>query len=193
MIDVVFAAVLLWTSSAADPCAHDKAAILALSPDKFDQDLRGGWRPLGNTPGCEGAAADLIEAYRQAHWGALTRSDLHESYWHEGQLRAAAGQSDRAVPLLLAGVDPEGLGDPADYALGTVAFLQHDLESLKAARARIVAQPEPAWFKAGKAEAKRQTGREPTWPMYKDELDGFLRCFDKPYAEAYSSRACRTP
>ena len=188
-------ALMLAATIAAAPatCAYDKTAMLALPAETFDQDLKGGWRPLGNTPGCEGAAADLIEAYRKAHWGGLERSDLHESYWHEGQLRAAAGQSARAVPLLLAGVDPEGLGDPADYALGTVAFLNHDLASLKAARARIVAQPEPAWFKAGRADAKRQTGHEPTWPLYQGELDGFLRCFDKPYAEAYGSAACRKP
>lgn len=51
----------------ANRCSHDKEALLALDENAFDQDLSnggGGWRKIGNVPGCELAAAELISAYR---------------------------------------------------------------------------------------------------------------------------------
>lgn len=171
-------------------CEVDTSAMLKLSPDQFDQDLNGGWRTLGHQPGCELAAADLIAAYRKAHWGALTSSELHTSYWHEGQGRAMAGRYAEAVPLLMAGVDPKDVGDREDYALGTIAFLDHDLAALKAARARLAKTPEPPDWSEAVARYKGQ-GRELKWPMNLDILDGLIRCFDKPYREAYGSAECQ--
>ncbi|REM04450.1 hypothetical protein DSI28_13020, partial [Mycobacterium tuberculosis] len=60
---------LLALSAAACPafavdCAVDRAAMLALTPEQFDQDLRGGWRPMAEKAQCQLAAADLIAAYR---------------------------------------------------------------------------------------------------------------------------------
>lgn len=187
MIGLILAAAL---ASAAPDCSYDKAAMLALPPDKFDQDLKGGWRPLAEKPECRPQAADLIAAYRKAHWGRLESGDLHESYWHEGQIRAAAGQTGDAVRLLLAGVDPDSLDDAEDYAIGTVAFLNHDRAALEAARSRTAALPQPDWFAHARAEAARTGRRPPTWPPHLVELDMFLRCFDKPYAEAYYGPAC---
>jgi hypothetical protein len=169
------------TIGAAD-CRHDNAALLAMAPEQFDQDPRGGWRPLGATEGCEPVAADLLASYRKAHWGTLDTWQLHINYWHEGQLRAVAGQSDRAVRLLLAGIAPEGSMDFEDYALGSVAFLQHDLPALKSARARLAGQIKPDWFAKSQPQAK--------WPPNLDVLDGFITCFDKPYGVAYGA-ACR--
>ena len=79
------------------PAPHDRAALLALSPADFDQDLEGGWRPLGEKPECAAIAADLLAAYRKARWGDLTQSELHTNYWHEGQLRAGLGQTQAAT------------------------------------------------------------------------------------------------
>jgi hypothetical protein len=77
-------------------CSYGKDALLALDEKVFDQDLAGGgWRAVAKIPGCELAAADLPAAYQAAHPGAgLILA------WHEGQMRASAGQSERAIPLL---------------------------------------------------------------------------------------------
>jgi hypothetical protein len=53
--------------SAADPsdekCIYDQEELLSLDEAAFDQDLpNGGWRKIGNIPGCEAAAAELIAA-----------------------------------------------------------------------------------------------------------------------------------
>lgn len=44
-----------------DKCTYDNDAMLALDEQAFDQDVaNGGWRKIGNIPGCELAAAELI-------------------------------------------------------------------------------------------------------------------------------------
>jgi hypothetical protein len=99
--------------------------------------------------------------------------------------------------LLLGSVAPAKDNDPssvafaqawAEYALATVAFLHHDLPALKAARARLVAIPEPPEYQqflktvppAGLAAAK--------WPLNLNVVDGLITCFGKPYSEAYGCR-----
>lgn len=175
------------------PCAIDTAAALALPPARFDQDPKAGWRPLGARPECASAAADLIASYRKARWATLTPSELHLNYWHEGQLRATVGQSERAVPLLMAGVDPETDIGFEDYALGTIAFLNRDLAGLKAARARLAALPAPPDFEQTKARAKARTGADLAWPLNLNVLDELIACFDRPYAVAYGCRAHPAP
>jgi hypothetical protein len=172
-------------------CEVDTSAMLRLTPDKFDQDLKGGWRTIAHRPGCELAAADLIAAYRTAHWGSLKTGDLHTSYWHEGQARARAGRYADAVPLLMAGVDPEGGDGFDDYALGTIAFLHRDLPALEAARARLAALPEPPGFEEAFAKYKAKTNRTLRWPMNLDVLDGLIACFDKPYRDAYGCEVAK--
>jgi len=191
MLLAAIAAILLQSAPTPDPCAFDREAMLALSPEAFDQDLDGGWRPLGNRRECREAAAELLAAYRKARWKDMTSDQLHTNYWHEGQIQAALGQTDHAVRLLLAGVSPDQIGDGKEhYAIGTVAFLLKDRAALQAARDRLAAIPPPPGFEEGAAEFKARYGRELSWPLNLDVLDGFLACFDKPYDEAYS-RDCR--
>lgn len=182
----VLAAAAATAAASPEPCGIDKTPLLALSAEKFDQDPKGGWRILAERPGCDGAAADLIAEYRRVHWGQLAPYDLHLNYWHEGQARAYAGQTDRAVRLLLDGANPDSIGYFEDYALGTVAFLLRDMEGLKAARARLAARPEPPEFKA-------RVGADVPWPPNLDVLDGLIACFEKPYKAAYGEPACRQP
>lgn len=186
---MILVVVLIAALMAAPPCTYDRDAMMALPLETFDRTKGQGWRPLADRPECRLEAADLLADDRKLHWATLRPAEVHGGYWHEGQLRAAAGQTKEAVRLLLAGVDPANPDDREDYALGTVAFLQHDLLALKAARARLAAQPEPAWFAAAADEGRRR-GFIPTWPVSLDELDGFIACFDQPYAVAYSS-ACK--
>jgi hypothetical protein len=189
MLTLASAAALAAASPA--PCAYNREAMLALSPRAFDQDPKGGWRPLADRPACLRAAAELLAAYRTAHWGTLKPGELHLSYWHQGQVLALAGDGAAATPYLMAGVRPEDdLIDFADYAIGTVAFLQHDREGLVEARQRLAARPPPSDWSRTVARFEQATGRPPAWPVNLDVLDGFLACFDRPYVEAYG-RACR--
>lgn len=173
-------------------CDYDRAAMLAMTPQAFDQDPAAGWRPLGERPGCRGAAADLLALYRAAHRGEMTAEELHVSYWHEGQVRAGLGETTQATRLLMAGVDPAREADGfEEYALGTIAFLRRDREGLKAARDRLAALPPiESWAKT-QADFKSQFGVTITWPMNLDVLDGLLACFDRPYSEAYGA-PCRS-
>lgn len=179
-------------ASASQPtCNVDRTAMLRLSPDDFDQNWTKGWRPLASKPQCRVAAADLIGEYRKANWGKLQPHELHINYWHEGQLRAAAGQTDAAIPLLLAGVGPDSInGAFVHYAMATVAFLQRDLPALEAARARLAALPVPQWYEE---ETKKGSTAAPImkWPLNLDVVDGLIKCFSKPYSEAYGGADCR--
>jgi hypothetical protein len=176
----------------ANPCSVDRRVLLALSPEKFDQDMDAGWRAVEQKEGCRRVAADLIADYRAAHWGHLSPAELQANLWHEGQLRAAVGDNSRAISLLLAGV-PAGddKADFVDYALGTVAFLQRDLSALKSARQRLAKVPEPAWFAKERQETMAQYGAAPTWPVNLEVLDKLIACWDKPYAAAYQSDDCK--
>jgi hypothetical protein len=165
--------------------------MLKLTPDQFDQDMDGGWRILARRVGCDLAVADLIASYRKSHWGVMTPSQVHLSYWHEGQARAVAGHYTEARPLLMEGVNSDDLGNFADYALGTIAFLDHDLAALKAARERMANIPKPPNWDAMAASLQAKWKRRVTWPANLSVLDGLVACFDKPYREAYEDGKCR--
>jgi hypothetical protein len=197
-----FFVLLLCTSAvhATDRCKYDEETLLALDEIAFDQDLSGhggGWRAIANIPGCELAAADLLAAYQAKHPGS--GSILA---WHEGQMRASAGQYERAIPLL------ESARKPADqdfagwnyYVDASLAFLRHDKSGLLAARKLLstVAFPENAGMpplKDGVIELPTKPGQPAMrmrWPLNIDVVDGLIACFDKPYSQAYAT-ACRPP
>lgn len=182
-------------SLAADPCAYDRDAMLALDEHAFDQDLAGGWRALDNLPGCQLAAAELIAAYRAAHPGS---SSLLA--WHEGQARASAGQYEQAIPLLEHARKPaeQDLAGWNHYVDATVAFLRGDEPALLQARQRLASIPYPEGaglppLRDGHIEFPAQPGQPAMrmrWPTNLDVVDGLAACFGKPYAEAYGA-ACR--
>lgn len=185
MLPFLLAAVVAATTP--PECAYDRSAMLALSPRQFDQDMKGGWRPLGDKPACLRVAADLLAAYRKAHRTSFTPGELHTNYWHQGQVLAGAGDYHAAVPLLMAGVDPDDdATDFTDYAIGTIAFLQHDRRDLELARARLAVLPQPDWWAKQAQSFKARFGYAPSWPPNLDVLDGLLACFDRPYIDAYS-------
>ena len=183
-------------------CPIDVAAMLKLSPYEFDQTAKG-WRSLRAKPGCDIATANLIATYRRANREKLDQNEMQISYWHEGQKRAEAGQTGEAIPLLLAGVNPGMTGTRAvdgrenaliglanaQYALATVAFLQGDLDGLKKARARLASLPEPSiWAKlVERTPATLQSSMR--WPPNLNIVDELIRCFGKPYKEAYNCDA----
>lgn len=175
---------ILAFAAAAPNCSYDRAALLALSEDQFDQDLTGGWRKLADQ-GCTAEAADMIAAYRDA----APRKHPQLLMWHEGQLRAILGQDDRAIALFATSYE-SGDRDTIGwnhYVAGTIAFIRHDRPALAAAREALAAVPPPPNPPAMVMNGKRIPL---AWPPNLNVLDGFLKCFGKPYREAYASAAC---
>lgn len=169
---------------AAPDCHYDRARLLALDEAAFDQDLTGGWRAL-EMRGCEAEAADLIRDYRRSG----PRRDVGILSWHEGQLRADIGQYRAAISLF-----KRARRKPADdtigwnfYVDGSIAFLRGDRMALERARARLARVPPPPDPPVFDINGKTVPV---AWPLNLNVLDGFIKCFGRPYREAYSSAAC---
>lgn len=182
-------------------CAHDREVLLALPEPAFDQDLSnggGGWRTLAARQECVSVAADLIRDYR--HRRGVEGGILA---WHEGQLRAEAGDVAQAIALFERARKPDGEKDPIGwnaYVDASVAFLRNDRAALAAARARLAATPyrtdgDMPPLKDGVIAFPAQEGRPAVrmrWPPNLDVVDGLIRCFAQPYRVAYGS-SCRPP
>ena len=188
---MTFALALLLVQAApalAPTCSVDRAALLALDWQAFDQDMTGGWRTLENR-GCDIAAAELIRDWRAAH-PATDAGRAGLLAWHEGQLRANAGQRAAAIKLFerarKSRQEDRGFGWNL-YVDGSIAFLRRDRPGLSAARAKLAVLPRPAGLDSVGPDGKPRSIR---WPMNLSVLDGFLRCWDKPYKQAY---ACAPP
>ncbi|HEV7228837.1 hypothetical protein [Brevundimonas sp.] len=169
-------------------CPEPSAEMMALGLHEFDQ-TEVGWRSL-DEEGCEAIVADVIARYRTLNAQALVGQDIGTLDWHEGQLRAAASQTDRAIDIMTRSREVEG--DPAIqlYIDATLAFLRQDRPALIEARARLVALPMPDGY-AQAIERFKRTYPDlppPVWPLNLDVVDGLIACFDKPYAEAYACR-----
>jgi len=159
-------------------CSFDREKLLALDQNAFDQDMNGGWRKLAVNPKCRTIAADLIRDYRQHHQNNSTIL-----LWHEGQMRADAGETAAAIDLFRRSYKPD---DPAGWNLyvdATIAFLQGDRAAFDAARAELAALPVPEWFK----DMKDPTGNAIEWPINLKVVDGLGHCFGRPYREAYGN------
>jgi hypothetical protein len=165
---------------AAPDCRYDRAEIMSLSQDRFDQDMAGGWRRLSEK-GCEREAADIIRDWRRQH--GTGRRILT---WHEGQLRANIGETGPAIALFRQSYDPP-LEDPGLgwnlYVDGSIAFLVGDRTALRSARDRLAVLPRPAGFAPVGADG---TPVAVSWPPNLKVLDGLLRCWGQPYKIAYT-------
>lgn len=166
---------------------------LNMTIEEFDQS-KDGWRSIGNAKeDCHLAAADLIAAYRAQLLNRAAQLD-----WHEAQGRAFGGQNAQALELFkrnlayhqsLTGDDRF---EPNIYqAEATVAFMEQDLSRLRKARDQLAALPMAPGFAEGvaKFKAKYPNNPAPTWPPNLDAVEGLIRCFDQPYAKAWT---CRT-
>ena len=175
--------------AAAHPCIHDRAAALALDYAGFDKP-DAAWRKIAKDDRCLTVAADLIAAYRSRHRSGLGAYGVSQLSWHEGQLRASAGDAKRAIPLLEAGTDDE-LGNHL-YSEATIAFLRKDRPALLKARAAYAALPEPEDFAKAQERFRQKypwAGPLPAWPPNLQVIDGLIACFGKPYKVAYGE--CR--
>ena len=162
--------------------------MLELDQQAFDQDMNGGWRPLGQKEGCEVAAAELIREWRhekRAHGSIL--------YWHEGQMRASAGQTTQAIALFE--LTRKSQDFDADfgwnhYVDGTIAFLRGNKDALMRSMERLKAVPEPTNNTFTRPDG---TVIKMSWPPNLNVLKAFERCWGKSYAEAYGTMACVAP
>jgi hypothetical protein len=160
-------------------CSYDRAQMLSLDEQAFDQHPGGGWRTLADIDECIGVAADLVRDYRLSHpprKEVLTGSDV--LYWHEAQLRATMGSTEEAIDLFKKSRRPDEWSSGFnEYTDATIAFLEHDQPALVKARAALVAVRRPADWSG-------------PWPLNVDVVDGLIRCFGQPYKRAYSDE-CR--
>ena len=169
-------------------CSYDLDAMLALDQQAFDQDMDGGWRPLGQRDGCKAAAAELIREWRQA-------KRAHDSilYWHEGQMRAFAGQTEQAIALFqLTYTAPEEDADFGwnHYVSGTIAFLTRDRERLATSIETLKTVPEP---QDSSFTTPGGNVIQMDWPPNLHVLEAFERCWDMTYAQAYGTQECIAP
>jgi hypothetical protein len=168
----------------ASNCAYDLNAMLELDLNAFDQDLDGGWRPL-SYKGCKAEAAELIREWRN-------EKRIHASilYWHEGQMRASAGQTKQAVALFKLTYKPAS--EDSDfgwnhYVQGTIAFLRQDKAELELAIKNLKAIPtptDPSWFNEDGTPIFR------SWPPNLRVLEAFKKCWNESYNTAYSNPKC---
>ncbi len=172
---------LLSSAQAAEPqavdCSYDLDAMLALELQQFDQDQKGGWRAL-SSKGCHSEAAELIR-----EWRFHKRSHDNILYWHEGQLRAFAGQTQQAIDLFSLTYEPQEFDDFGwnHYVNGTIAYLVKNRDILDKSVERYKALEL-------KKRAKQELDQE-QWPVNLRILIAFQKCFGKSYEEAYTS--CR--
>lgn len=182
---MMFVLALLFFAEAPElDCRHDREALLALNEHAFDQDMAGGWRALQER-GCIAQAADLIRDYREAK----PRINLGNLAWHEGQLRAILGQNDAAIMLFGAARKPasQDIIGWNHYVDGSIAFLRHDRAGLQRARKTLAVLPRPSGLPVFKMNGQSVPM---AWPLNLNVLDGFLKCFDRPYQQAYATAAC---
>lgn len=172
------------------PCVADRAALMARDYWAFDQEAEG-IRAVMAKPGCGLVAADLYRDYHAAlrargapvmitlpngeAWAMSETGEISILYWHEGQLRAFAGDGEGAVSLF-----EQSLNTPEashygweEYVRGSVAFLRGDLDTLKAAREAM--------------EGKVSPGMD---DINLGVLDGLIACFGRSYSDAYGAPEC---
>ena len=162
-------------------CEFDREALLALDFNAFDQDFDGGWRQIAKDKDCSLVAADLIREYIDRH-----EPEQKIIVFHEGQMRAKGGQTDRAIELISSTREPEGQNSYFGwnyYIDATIAFLAKDKRRLIEAKDALAALPKPSNFRAVDRDGNPV---EIQWPPNMGVVNGFVECFEETYAVAYA-------
>ena len=177
VVSVVLSAGCVSTEkSAATNCTYNRSQLMSLDQHSFDQDMDGGWRALAKKDECLVIAADLIRDYRELHGSDFTAI----LFWHEGQLRATAGDSSAAITLFeRSRLPPDVSPGWNEYVDATIAFLKKDRSSFDRAHEALATLPRPSNW------GRNPAGQEMAWPPNLGVVEGLARCFSKSYKEAY--------
>lgn len=151
-----------------------RAEFLQMSYRQFDQSLGKGWRVFAGA-GAYADAAFLIEEYRAMHRETLSENELRILNFHAGQMFAFANDYAQARVRFAHAVDPNVERNMVrlwnDYVEATMAFLDRDLVLLKQKRERMAGRPK-FFFVTPNLNV----------------VDAFIKCFEEPYAVAYSKK-----
>ncbi|MCC5879781.1 MAG: hypothetical protein JJU03_07800 [Idiomarina sp.] len=168
-------------SAETDLCEYDEAEMLALDPWDFDQHPDKGWRRFETEEACFEVAADLIHTYYQNR--EMPEGFRRLMIFHEGQFRAEIGQTDAAISLFRQSENP---GEDSEvrrhYLAATIAFLEDDLETLKASREKLAAVPKPDNFTPMDADGNEV---DVSWPPNLQVVDNLVECFGENYRVWY--------
>jgi hypothetical protein len=155
------------------PTPAEFQALLKLDYQSFDQNLpEGGWRGIKD----QVSAGQIIDIYHLQSAETLLDWQRRTLYWHAGQVYAGADLENVAIARFEKSFNPDE--PPEDdfkwnaYVRGTIAFMKRDRSELVRARDDMA------------------TSKNPNVNL--SVLEGLLRCFDKPYNEAYGPE-CRPP
>lgn len=172
-------------------CAYDRDQMMGLDAEVFDATPNSGWRVIGDVPGCEVPAADLVAAYRASHENDLAARDKRSLYWHEAQLRAGAEDRSEAISLMMQARRPPASTSSVDledslYIDASIAFLANDEAALRRIREEYASIPAPQGWAEAAERFRASTGETLVWPPNLRIIDGFIACFGRPYRVAYS-------
>lgn len=170
--------------------SEHRSRLMALSPNEFDQDLTGGWRPVADRAGCELAAATLLKDYIDENGIEPDDGAMH---WHVGQMLAFAGSDEAAIPWLE--MTPQTEPALQLYVEGTVAFLARDrvalqnaIDSLSAVKVSVAEREMKRQFLEDNPDISVPEGFLDEPPNLR-VLEGLLGCFEDPYSVAYGCEA----
>ena len=160
----LIASAQFFTSCASRPKDADRAALLSLPWQQFDQTPSSGWRIYAQREQHR-EAAELLEVYLKRH-NELTVRQRAVSHYHAGIERVLSGNTPAGISHLNKSIVPEktpGLSDDwNDMVIATRAFLVGDRTALLGAKERVARLPVSSV----------------QWPDYPTNL---LKHFGEPY------------
>lgn len=167
-------------------CISDRSRLLALDFETFDQDYTQGFRSIAEKAGCQLYVADLIGDYRETNADKLRTAQLNTLLWHEGQIRALAGDTAKAIAAF------EGSYKPRNrvwnlYVDASIAFLKKDRGAFDVSYRELERLPKPDYWDQLVENTRSKYNYTPVWPSNINVLRAFDRCFDETYQEAYGS------
>jgi hypothetical protein len=153
--------------------ADTVSRMLALDATTFDQSLQG-FRLLGARQ-CYVDAALMIDLYLTQNSEKLEQRSYNIMKFHAGQMYAYSSAALYPVAVSRMQESVSDLSSPnwRAYVAATVAYLRRDLAALKMQRTVLAATSD------GQAEVPNMV-----------VVDRLKKCFDRPYAEAYSPQLC---
>lgn len=167
-----------FSAAGAPPCAltpEKLTEFFAMDYAAFDQAPNAGFRELEQH--CPFEAGLAIDAWLAHKGSSLEPWQIGISNFHAGQMYASARPS--LYPTAVSHFERAlTIAEPADaelkwnaYVGATIAFLKKDRAGLRARRAEVAASNAPTNLKNLAV------------------VDRLIRCFDRPYAEAYTPGA----